>query len=48
MALLCALCEGTQVTLNHPNDNIFGYLGFAVVVAMLLWETARKKKAKKQ
>ena len=47
MSILCAPCESAQVTLNHPNDNIIGYLGFALVVVMLIQDKVRKNKAKK-
>ena len=43
-SLLCNLCEGS-VTVNH--NNWLGYIGFAVVVVMLIQEEVRKAKAKK-
>ena len=43
-SLLCNLCEGS-VALNH--NNWLGYIGFAVVVVMLIQEEVRKAKAKK-
>ena len=42
--LLCNLCESGNA-ISH--NNWLGYLGFAVVVVMLINDTMRKRKAKK-
>ncbi len=42
--LLCDLCNTTS-TVNH--DNWLGYVGFGIVVIMLIQDNYRKAKAKK-
>lgn len=43
--LLCSLCEGSSAQLQH--GNWLGYIGFAVVVVMLINSEVTKAKAKK-
>ena len=44
---LLALLDANQVALVTPSENIWGYIGFAVVVVMLVWDRVKKSKAKK-
>ena len=44
---LLALLDANQVTLVTPSENIWGYIGFVVVVVMLVWDKVKKSKAKK-
>ena len=44
---LLALLDANQVALVTPSENMWGYIGFAVVVVMLVWDKVKKSKAKK-
>ena len=44
---LLALLDANQVALVTPSENIWGYIGVAGVVVMLVWDRVKKSKAKK-